>query len=162
MLDDGAPRGASAPDHVIESFRNDLWPGYKTSAGVDADLLAQFEPLEDALRALGVTVWATVDVEADDALAAAATVAEADPRVEQVVICTPDKDLAQAVVGERVVQLDRRNGTVRVEAGVVARFGVPPASFPDWLALVGAARRVPGSRAGGRSRRRVLARYGIS
>jgi len=117
MLDDGAPRGASPPDHVIESFRNDLWPGYKTSAGVDADLLAQFEPLEDALRALGVTVWATVDVEADDALAAAATVAEADPRVEQVVICTPDKDLAQAVVGERVVQLDRRNGTVRARPG---------------------------------------------
>ncbi len=162
MLDDGATHVGVATDHVIESFRNDLWPGYKTSAGVDADLLAQFEPLEDALRALGVTVWATVDVEADDALAAAATVAEADPRVEQVVICTPDKDLAQAVVGERVVQLDRRNGTVRDEAGVVARFGVPPASIPDWLALVGdSADGFPGLPGwGAKTAAAVLARYG--
>jgi len=162
MLEEGATHLGVATDHVIESFRNDLWPGYKTSAGVDPDLLAQFEPLEDALRALGATVWPMVDQEADDALAAAATIAAADPRVEQVVICTPDKDLAQMVVGERVVQLDRRSGTVRDEAGGGERFGVPPASIPDWLALVGdSADGFPGLPGwGAKTAATVLARHG--
>ncbi|HXG96143.1 MAG TPA: 5'-3' exonuclease H3TH domain-containing protein [Gemmatimonadales bacterium] len=126
-----------ATDHVIESFRNDLWAGYKTSAGIEPDLLAQFHPLEDALRAMGVTVWAMGEFEADDALAAAAHQAAQSPIVEQVIICTPDKDLSQCVRGERVVQLDRRKRELRDERGVVARFGVAPESIPDYLALVG-------------------------
>src|SRR6185436_14082891 len=126
-----------ATDHVIESFRNDLWPGYKTSAGVDPDLLAQFPLLEDALSALGVVVWPMVEYEADDALAAAAAAAAADTRVERVIICTPDKDLAQSVRGTRVVQLNRRTNVIRDETGVIAKFGVPPESLPDYLALVG-------------------------
>jgi 5'-3' exonuclease len=126
-----------ATDHVIESFRNDLWSGYKTGEGIDPDLFAQFPLLEEMLSALGVVVWPMVEFEADDALAAAAERAAADPRVDRVYICTPDKDLAQSVRGERVVQLDRRMRTVRDEAGVVKRFGVPPASIPDYLALVG-------------------------
>jgi 5'-3' exonuclease len=137
MLEDGATHVGVATDHVIESFRNALWAGYKTGDGMDPMLYAQFEPLEEALTALGVTVWPMVDFEADDALGAAAAMADADPRVERVMLCTPDKDLAQSVRGERVVQLDRRTREVRDEAGVVRKYGVPPASIPDWLALVG-------------------------
>jgi 5'-3' exonuclease len=137
MLEGGATHLGVATDHVIESFRNDLWAGYKTSEGVEPDLLAQFHPLEDALRAMGVTVWAMEEFEADDALAAAAKRAAESPAVEQVIICTPDKDLSQCVSGTRVVQLDRRKRELRDEKGVVARFGVGPASIPDYLALVG-------------------------
>jgi 5'-3' exonuclease len=162
MLEGGATHLGVAADHVIESFRNALWPGYKTGEGMDPLLYAQFEPLEDALDALGVVVWPMVEFEADDALAAAAAVAAADTRVEQVVICTPDKDLAQCVRGERVVQLDRRRGELRDEAGVVEKFGVPPASIPDWLALVGdSADGFPGLPGwGAASAAAVLARYG--
>ena len=137
MLDDGVTHLGVATDHVIESFRNDLWAGYKTGQGIDPALWAQFPLLESALEAFGVRVWAMVEVEADDALGAAAVRAAADPRVERVIICTPDKDLAQCVQGTRVVQLDRLRRTLRDEAGVVAKFGVPPASIPDYLALVG-------------------------
>ncbi|HVL93091.1 MAG TPA: 5'-3' exonuclease H3TH domain-containing protein [Acidimicrobiales bacterium] len=137
MLAEGATHVGVATDHVIESFRNRLWPGYKDGSGVAEELLAQFVPLEEALTALGVVVWPMVELEADDALASAAAVCAADPAVVQVVICTPDKDLAQCVVGQRVVQLDRRKGITSDEAGVVARFGVGPASVPDWLAVVG-------------------------
>src|SRR5262245_59947201 len=122
MLEGGATHLGVATDHVIESFRNDLYSGYKTSEGIEPALWAQFGPLEDALDALGVAVWPMVEVEADDALAAAASVAAADKRVEQVLICTPDKDLAQSVRGDRVVQLDRRSGEIRNEAGVAAKF----------------------------------------
>jgi 5'-3' exonuclease len=147
---------------VIESFRNRLFAGYKTSAGVPPDLLAQFQPLEDALSALGVAVWPMVEFEADDALAAAAAAAAGDPRVGRVFICTPDKDLAQAVRGTRVVQMDRRARTVRDEAGVIAKFGVPPASIPDYLALVGdASDGYPGLPGwGAKSTAAVLARFG--
>jgi 5'-3' exonuclease len=137
MLEGGATHVGVATDHVIESFRNDLWAGYKTSEGVEPDLLAQFHPLEDALRAMGLTVWAMEEFEADDALAAAAKRAAGSAAVEQVIICTPDKDLSQCVSGTRVVQLDRRKRELRDEKGVVARFGVGPASIPDYLALVG-------------------------
>ncbi len=137
MLNRGATHVAVATDHVIESFRNRLWRGYKTSAGVDPRLLAQFHPLEDALRALGVPVWPMIEFEADDALAAGAAQAALDERVERVIICTPDKDLGQCVRGTRVVQLDRRRNITRDEAGIVAKFGVRPASIPDYLALVG-------------------------
>lgn len=126
-----------ATDHVIESFRNELWPGYKTSEGIEPDLLSQFHFLEEALTAFGVVVWPMVEYEADDALAAAAVKAAADPRVTQVRICTPDKDLAQSVSGTRIVQEDRLRRTTRDEAGVIVKFGVPPASIPDYLALVG-------------------------
>jgi 5'-3' exonuclease len=137
LLKTGVTHLGVATDHVIESFRNDLWPGYKTGAGVDPDLWAQFPLLEEALTAMGVTVWPMVEFEADDALAAAAALAAADPRVDRVFICTPDKDLAQCVRGTRVVQMDRRKRETRDEAGVVAKFGVPPALIPDYLALVG-------------------------
>jgi 5'-3' exonuclease len=137
MLNHGVTHVAVATDHVIESFRNAMWPGYKSSAGVDPALLAQFHPLEDALRALGVTVWPMVDFEADDALASGAAQAVRDPRVTRVIICTPDKDLGQCVRGTRVVQLDRRRNLTRDESGVVAKFGVGPQSIPDYLALVG-------------------------
>jgi 5'-3' exonuclease len=137
MLNRGVTHIAVATDHVIESFRNGLWAGYKSSAGVDPALLAQFHPLEDALRALGVTVWPMVEYEADDALAAGAARAALDSRVERVFICTPDKDLGQCVRGTRVVQLDRRRNITRDEEGIVAKFGVRPASIPDYLALVG-------------------------
>ena len=137
MLEGGSTHLGVATDHVIESFRNELWAGYKTSAGIEPDLMAQFHPLEDALRALGVVVWAMEEFEADDALAAAARVAADSKAVEQVIICTPDKDLSQCVQGQRVVQLDRRKRELRDEKGVVARFGVGPASIPDYLALVG-------------------------
>ena len=150
-----------ATDHVIESFRNDLWPTYKSSAGVDAAILNQFQLLEDALAALGVACWAMVELEADDALAAAAIAAAADPDVEQVVVMTPDKDLAQVVSGSRIVQLDRRSGTVTDEAGVKAKYGVTPESIPDWLALVGdSADGYPGLPGWGKSSASaVLARY---
>jgi 5'-3' exonuclease len=161
MLEDGATHLGVATDHVIESFRNALWPGYKTGAGIDPLLRAQFEPLEEALRALGVVVWAMVEFEADDALAAAAAMAERDGRVEQVVVCTPDKDLSQCVRGTRVVQLDRRTREVRDEEGVRRKFGVSPASIPDWLALVGdSADGCPGLPGwGAKSAAVVLARY---
>ena len=136
MLDDGATHLGVATDHVITSFRNDLWPGYKTGEGIDPELLAQFPWLEDALRALGLTVWAMVEVEADDALGAAALVASADDAVERAIICTPDKDLAQCV-GGKVVQFDRRAGQFRDTAAVQEKYGVLPESIPDWLALVG-------------------------
>ncbi len=162
MLADGATHLGVATDHVIESFRNDLWPGYKTGSGIDPVLRSQFQLLETALAALGVVVWPMVELEADDALASAASVAAADPAVGQVVICTPDKDLAQCVVGQRVVQLDRRSGTVTGEDGVWAKFGVAPRSIPDWLALVGdSADGFPGLAGWGkRSASTVLAHYG--
>jgi 5'-3' exonuclease len=161
MLADGATHLGVATDHVIESFRNDLWPGYKTGAGIDPELRSQFQILETALEALGVALWPMVELEADDALASAASVAAEDPAVEQVVICTPDKDLAQCVVGDRVVQLDRRSGTVSDEEGVWAKFGVAPRSIPDWLALVGdSADGFPGLAGWGkRSASVVLAHY---
>ena len=162
MINAGARHVAVATDHVIESFRNGLWAGYKTGAGIDPDLLAQFPLLESSLAAMGVTVWPMVEFEADDALAAAAVRAAADPRVERVVICTPDKDLAQCVRGTRIVQLNRRTRTTIDEAGVVAKFGVPPTSIPDYLALVGdAADGYPGLRGwGAKSTAAVLARFG--
>jgi 5'-3' exonuclease len=137
MLETGTTHIGVATDHVIESFRNDLWADYKTGAGIEPELLAQFHPLEAALDAMGVKVWAMVEFEADDALAAAADRAAALDAVQQVIICTPDKDLSQCVRGGRVVQLDRRKRETRDEQGVVARFGVGPASIPDYLALVG-------------------------
>ena len=147
---------------MIESFRNRLWPGYKTGAGIDPDLYSQFPLLEEALTALGIATWPMVEYEADDALAAAAAAAARDPRVERVIICTPDKDLAQCVRGTRVVQLDRRARTTRDEAGVVAKFGVPPASIPDYLALVGdTADGYPGLQGwGAKSAAAVLAKFG--
>jgi 5'-3' exonuclease len=137
MVNGGATHVAVATDHVIESFRNRLWPGYKTGEGVHPDLLAQFPLLEAAVAALGMPIWPMVEFEADDALAAGAEQAARDTRVERVIICTPDKDLAQCVRGTRIVQLNRRTRTIRDEAGVVARFGVLPESIPDYLALVG-------------------------
>jgi 5'-3' exonuclease len=137
MIEKGATHLGVATDHVVESFRNDLYPGYKTSEGVDPELLSQFPILEEALEAMGVVVWPMVEFEADDALASSATKAALDDRVEQVLICTPDKDLGQCVVGTRVVQLDRRREIVRDEAGVIAKFGVKPQSIPDYLAVVG-------------------------
>jgi len=162
MLNRGATHVGVATDHVIESFRNDLWPGYKTSAGVEPDLLAQFPILEDALDALGVVVWPMVEFEADDALAAAAAKADADERVTRVFICTPDKDLAQSVRGMRVVQMIRRTNAILGEDAVIAKFGVPPASIPDYLALVGdASDGYPGLRGwGAKSTAAVLARFG--
>jgi 5'-3' exonuclease len=161
MLEGGATHLGVATDHVIESFRNALWPGYKTGEGVDPMLLAQFEPLEEALRAFGVVVWAMVEFEADDALATAAAMAGADSRVERVIICTPDKDLAQCVRDDRIVQLDRRTREMRNEAGVQQKYGVAPESIPDWLALVGdSADGFPGLPGwGARSAATVLARY---
>src|SRR5688572_21073648 len=137
MIEGGATHIGVATDHVIESFRNELWPGYKTGDGIDPALWDQFHPLEDALVAMGVETWAMVKYEADDALAAAAALAAADPRVASVRIWTPDKDLGQCVEGRRVVQVDRRSGTIRDKDGVRAKFGVPPTAIPDWLALVG-------------------------
>jgi len=161
MVTGGATHVAVATDHVIESFRNRLWPGYKTSAGVDADLLAQFPLLEEAIAALGMPIWPMVEFEADDALAAAAERAAQDPRVDRVLICTPDKDLAQSVRGTRVVQMNRRSRAIRDEMGVVARFGVLPESIPDYLALVGdAADGYPGLPGwGAKSAAAVLAKF---
>lgn len=137
MLEHGVTHVGVATDHVVESFRNDLYRGYKTSEGVPFELLSQFPILEEALEAMGVVVWPMVAYEADDALASAALKASNDKRVGRVLICTPDKDLSQSVVGTRVVQLDRRRDIVRDEAGVVEKFGVTPASIPDYLAVVG-------------------------
>jgi 5'-3' exonuclease len=161
MINAGATHVAVATDHVIESFRNDLWAGYKTGAGIDPDLWSQFPLLEEALASAGVVVWPMVEVEADDALAAGAAAAAQDTRVERVIICTPDKDLAQCVRGDRVVQLNRRTRVTRNEAAVVEKFGVVPASIPDYLALVGdAADGYPGLRGwGAKSTAAVLAKY---
>jgi 5'-3' exonuclease len=137
MIEHGSTHIGVATDHVVESFRNDLYAGYKTSEGVPATLLSQFPILEEALEAMGVVVWPMVHFEADDALASAASKGALDNRVKQVIICTPDKDLAQCVVGTRVVQLDRRRNILRDEAGVVAKFGVMPQSIPDYLAVLG-------------------------
>jgi 5'-3' exonuclease len=137
MLEAGATHLGVATDHVVESFRNELYFGYKTSEGVEPELLSQFPILEEALQAMGVLVWPMIEFEADDALASAASKAAADERVAQVIICTPDKDLGQCVVGTRVLQLDRRRETLRDEAGVLAKFGVNPQSIPDYLAVVG-------------------------
>ena len=162
MINGGATHVGVATDHVIESFRNRLWPGYKTSDGIEPDLLAQFPLLEEALDAMGVATWPMVEFEADDALAAAAAAAALDSRVGRVIICTPDKDLAQCVRGARIVQMDRRLRTIRDEAGIIAKFGVPPASIPDYLALVGDnADGYPGLPGwGARSAAAVLAKYG--
>ena len=162
MISGGATHIAVATDHVIESFRNNMWAGYKTGDGIDPALLDQFGPLEDALSELGIVVWPMVEFEADDALAAAAAQSAADPRVERVIICTPDKDLAQCVRGDRVVQLNRRTRKIFDEDGVVAKFGVRPASIPDYLALVGdTADGYPGLAGwGAKSTAAVLAKYG--
>ena len=162
MLEGGASHVAVATDHVVESFRNRLWPGYKDGSGIDPDLRFQFDLVEEALTALGVVVWPMVEYEADDALGAGAAMAASDPRVEQVVICTPDKDIAQAVVGRRVVQLDRRRRILWDEVGVVERLGVLPKSVPDYLALTGdSADGFPGLRGWGpRSASAVLSRFG--
>ncbi len=161
LREEGVSHVAAAFDHVIESFRNDLFPGYKTGEGVPPELMAQFPLAERAMRALGVVVWPMVEFEADDALATAATRWGDAPELEQVVICTPDKDLAQCVRGSRVVCLDRMRRRVLDEPGVVAKFGVSPASLPDWLALVGdSADGIPGvPRWGGKSAAALLARY---
>lgn len=162
LMEQGATHVGVATDHVIESFRNQMWPGYKTSAGIDPVLLGQFGLLEDALAAMGVPVWAMIELEADDALASACAFASSDPEVAQVIICTPDKDLGQCVEDGRVVQLDRRKNVVIDEEGVRVKFGVPPASIPDWLALVGdAADGFPGLPGfGAKTASALLARYG--
>jgi len=161
LLSEGATHVGVATDHVIESFRNELWPGYKTGEGVDPDLWSQAWPLETALRALGVLVWPMVELEADDALASGAAVADDDTEVDQVIICTPDKDLGQCVRGIRVVQLDRRKDVMLDEEGVTAKFGVAPPSIPDYLALVGdSADGFPGLAGwGAKSAATVLARW---
>ncbi len=162
MLEDDVTHLAVATDHVIESFRNEMWPGYKTGEGIEPSLFAQFLPLEQALAAMGAVVWPMTEFEADDALASAAARAAADPGVEQVFICTPDKDLAQCVSGTRVVQFDRRHGVLRNADGVREKFGVPPESIPDYLALRGdTADGYPGLAGwGAKSAATVLARYG--
>jgi 5'-3' exonuclease len=161
MINGGARYVGVATDHVIESFRNDLWPGYKTGQGIDPQLYSQFPLLEQALTMLGVPVWAMTEFEADDALASAAAIAARDPRVERVLICTPDKDLAQCVSGTRVVQLHRRTRVTLDETGIRAKFGVGPQSIPDYLALVGdSADGYPGLRGwGAKSTAAVLAKY---
>lgn len=161
LVEEGATHIGVATDHVIESFRNHLWPGYKTGDGIPPALWAQFPLLEEGLEAWGLKVWPMVEFEADDALAAAAARAADDPRVERVLICTPDKDLAQCVRGDRVVQVDRMRKITRDEAGIVAKFGVPPASIPDYLALVGdSADGYPGLAGwGAKSAAAVLARW---
>src|SRR5690606_33733533 len=162
MISEGATHLGVASDHTIESFRNELWAGYKTSEGMLPELLNQIPIMEDALVAMGVTTWPMVEWEADDALGAAAAVADADERVEQVLIVTPDKDLGQCVRGQRVVQYDRRKREIIDEAAVHEKFGIPPASIPDYLALVGdAADGFPGLPGwGAKSASLVLARYG--
>ena len=161
MIKAGATHVAVATDHVIESFRNELWPDYKTGDGIDRDLLAQFPLLEEVLSAAGVAVWPMVEFEADDALAAGAVAAAADKRVDRVIICTPDKDLAQCVSGSRIVQLNRRTRTFLDEAAIVGKFGVSPSSIPDYLALVGdSADGYPGlSGWGAKSSAAVLAKF---
>ena len=162
MIETGATHVGVATDHVVESFRNDLWPGYKTSAGMEPVLLAQFHPLEEALAAMGVAVWPMIEMEADDGLASAARIASADPRVAKVCIWTPDKDLAQCVSDVRVVQVDRRSGRILDEDGVRAKFGVAPALIPDFLALTGdAADGYPGiTGIGPVTAARLVNRYG--
>jgi 5'-3' exonuclease len=162
MLEGGSTHIGVATDHVIESFRNELWAEYKTGEGIDPALYAQFHPLEEALVAMGVAVWPMVELEADDALASAARLAALDPRVSQVRIWTPDKDLAQSVVGERVVQVDRKSGAVRDAIEVEKKFGVPPPLIPDFLALVGdAADGYPGIPGiGAKKAARLLAAHG--
>ncbi|HEX6043665.1 MAG TPA: 5'-3' exonuclease H3TH domain-containing protein [Pyrinomonadaceae bacterium] len=162
LIDDGATHVGVATDHVIESFRNNLWAGYKTGAGVDRALLAQFIPLEEALLAMGVTVWPMIDLEADDALASAAHLAAQDERVEKICIWTPDKDLAQCVEDDRVVQVDRRSGVIRNADGVRAKFGVAPEFIPDYLALVGdSADGYPGiAGCGAKTAAQLINRYG--
>jgi 5'-3' exonuclease len=162
MIEEGATHVGVATDHVIESFRNDLWPGYKTGEGMEPALVAQFHPLEKALAAMGVAVWPMVEVEADDALASAAAIADADPRVEKVCIWTPDKDLAQCVRGDRVVQVDRRTQKIRNADGVREKFGVDPERIPDFLALVGdSSDGYPGlGGIGATTAARLVSRYG--
>ncbi len=162
MLEEEAIHVGVATDHVIESFRNDLWPGYKTGEGMDPALWAQFHPLEEALAAMGVAVWPMVELEADDALASAAHIAAQDPRVEKVCIWTPDKDLSQCVVSDRVVQVDRKSGKIRDADGVREKFGVAPEHIPDYLALVGdGADGYPGLRGyGPKTAARLIARHG--
>lgn len=162
MVESGATHIAVATDHVIESFRNELWPGYKTGEGIDPALWSQLHPLEEALGSMGVAVWPMVELEADDALASAAHLAALDARVDTVKIWTPDKDLAQCVRGDRVVQVDRKSGAVRNEAAVIEKFGVPPALIPDYLALVGdAADGYPGIPGiGAKTAARLLVRHG--
>jgi 5'-3' exonuclease len=162
MLSDGATHIGVATDHIIESFRNDMWPTYKTGAGIDRVLRAQFEPLEHALEAMGVAVWAMIELEADDALASAAHLAAQDERVEKVCIWTPDKDLAQCVVSDRVVQADRRSGQIRDAQAVRAKYGVDPEYIPDYLALVGdSADGYPGlSGFGPKTAAQLINRYG--
>ena len=162
MIEDGATHVGVATDHIIESFRNELWAGYKTGAGIDRALRAQFHPLEEGLAAMGVVVWPMVEYEADDALAAAADLAAKNKKVEKVCIWTPDKDLAQCVVGDRVVQIDRRKNEIRDEAGVRAKFGVEPKFIPDYLALVGdAADGYPGIKGlGAKTAASLINRFG--
>jgi 5'-3' exonuclease len=162
MLEGGATHIGVATDHVIESFRNRLWLEYKTGEGMDPALVAQFHPLEEALVAMGVVVWPMIELEADDALASAAHLASEDPRVQKVCIWTPDKDLAQCVVGDRVVQMDRKSGAIRDADGVRAKFGVTPALIPDYLALVGdAADGYPGiAGIGAKTAARLIDQYG--
>ena len=162
MFEDGATHIGVATDHIIESFRNELWPGYKTGAGIERALFAQFHPLEEALASMGVVVWPMVEFEADDALAAAAHLAAKNKKVEKVCIWTPDKDLAQCVVGDRVVQADRRKNEIRNEAGVRAKFGVAPEFIPDYLALVGdAADGYPGIKGlGAKTAASLINRFG--
>ncbi len=161
LLRGGATHVGVATDHVIESFRNRMWPGYKRGEGIDPELLAQFHPLEEALTALGVVVWPMIEYEADDAMASVAAALVTDPEVEQVLLCSPDKDLAQCVLGDRIVQFDRRARRLRDAAAIEARYGVPPASIPDWLALVGdSSDGFPGVRGwGAKTASAVLARY---
>ena len=162
MFETGSTHIGVATDHIIESFRNDMWPGYKTGEGIDPALWSQLHPLEAALTAMGVTVWPMVELEADDALASAAHLAAIDPRVQTVRIWTPDKDLGQCVSGERVVQVDRKSGVVRNEKGVLEKFGVPPSLLPDYLALVGdSADGYPGIPGiGAKTAARLLMRHG--
>ncbi|HUJ13056.1 MAG TPA: 5'-3' exonuclease H3TH domain-containing protein [Thermoanaerobaculia bacterium] len=159
MIEKGATHIGVATDHVIESFRNELWDGYKTGAGIDPVLWSQFHPLEDGLAAMGVAVWPMIELEADDGLASAAFLASADASVQKICIWTPDKDLAQCVVGDRIVQIDGRRNVIRDAAGVEAKFGVPPALIPDYLALVGdAADGYPGIRGFGPKRAAAILR----
>ena len=161
MIRGGATHVAVATDHVIESFRNCLWSGYKTSEGVEPDLLEQFPLLEEVLTAAGIVVWPMLEFEADDALAAAAVLADRDPRVERIFLCTPDKDLAQSVRGTRIIQLNRRTRVTLDEHGIVQKFGVEPESIPDYLALVGdSSDGYPGLKGwGGKSSAAVLAKF---